>query len=499
MSGQLRVDLFAPGMTALHRVGAAGLWMTLRELEGQAAGRHLQSLGGWQLGDDSVTVSWEGSGEAFFSELFRAAYPIDDGLIRFAALPSGRPDASLMTHSGMLGSFLQHPRSRTAERGGRTGLLSVDVDGEFTLFPYLRVSDHPFRSAEYRPDRAGEVVGWLFPGGVERHVGLGAATRLREEPQRLLALRFAPIGCIFFQVRHLSAQGVGRVQVAVAIPDLETLGRFAEIRRGFGDAQLRDLHTAGAGEAALRLLLAEHGGSTARRSRPHRCQVVAFGSVAWNARQRTRVDVIRAELRPAEGERAYRCIRRSLQPQLRHGEHDAFWDVPQVPELAAENVIAGRAWWTGFGDWIGNQEIRKHILIGEREGLKMIVNQDEALAEDSAERAFVGVCHQAWRQRLGQLGSRAREQGIPPNNLFSREQERWRIQLSRSKTRDDLRSTLTDLWARSGSIPALQDHWPVILPFLDRRWREGRDLALLALASYRRDEPADNAATEPTA
>ena len=35
--GELRVHLTAPGMAALHRVGVAGLWMTLEALEKDAA------------------------------------------------------------------------------------------------------------------------------------------------------------------------------------------------------------------------------------------------------------------------------------------------------------------------------------------------------------------------------------------------------------------------------------------------------------------------------
>jgi len=31
--GSLRIGLFAPGMTTLHRVGLAGLWMTLRAID----------------------------------------------------------------------------------------------------------------------------------------------------------------------------------------------------------------------------------------------------------------------------------------------------------------------------------------------------------------------------------------------------------------------------------------------------------------------------------
>jgi hypothetical protein len=35
MSHTMRLDLFAPGMTLLHKAGLAGLWMTLKGFEEQ--------------------------------------------------------------------------------------------------------------------------------------------------------------------------------------------------------------------------------------------------------------------------------------------------------------------------------------------------------------------------------------------------------------------------------------------------------------------------------
>src|SRR3712207_7908845 len=46
-------------------------------------------------------------------------------------------------------------------------------------------------------------------------------------------------------------------------------------------------------------------------------------------------------------------------------------------------------------------------------------------------------------------------------------------------------TTLFRSWARAGAQPALQEGWVELLPLLADRWQEARDLALLALASYR--------------
>jgi CRISPR-associated protein Cas8a1/Csx13 len=60
-----------------------------------------------------------------------------------------------------------------------------------------------------------------------------------------------------------------------------------------------------------------------------------------------------------------------------------------------------------------------------------------------------------------------------------------RIGFARCKNAAMLRQTLTDFWARAGALPDLQEAWPDVLPLLHGRWREARDLALLALASYK--------------
>lgn len=116
------------------------------------------------------------------------------------------------------------------------------------------------------------------------------------------------------------------------------------------------------------------------------------------------------------------------------------------------------------------------------------------------EARLVHACHDAWRRRLGALGERATQQGLNFSDLASREYERVRISLARCKSPAMLRQTLTDFWSRAGSLPDLREGWPEILPMLTHRWQESRDLALLALASYKADtdenDMADTSAGE---
>jgi CRISPR-associated protein Cas8a1/Csx13 len=173
-----------------------------------------------------------------------------------------------------------------------------------------------------------------------------------------------------------------------------------------------------------------------------------------------------------------------------------WWSVPQTSDLVAENVVRGAPWWLGFaGLWQrlraetqGNQ--RQWAIRGEQEGLRTMVS-DESVMPAGPEATLVRACHEAWRRRLGELNEQASSAGTSRERLFEREYERTRISFARCKNAAMLRQTLTDFWSRSGTQPALQQGWGELLPLLSHRWQEARDLALLALASYRGRETGE--------
>jgi CRISPR-associated protein Cas8a1/Csx13 len=499
---ELHMDLHAPGMTALHRAGLGGLWMTLEAVENdRGLASEYRALGEWERTPHSVTIRWAGDGTSLFERLLRDAYPITvKGLLGFLADgdPLAHPDHAHTVHVAMLQSFLQHSKAKRLVSGKGEATLAVEIDGVPKALAYRPVMDHKLRGRPFGPGfdpfHPGEVVGWLLPGGTERHSGLAGATRLEEPPERLLPLRLGPIGCVFFRVRHRLPDGKWSERCAVGIPELDDLEEFALLRAAVPRASLDYLWTAGPGEAALRLLFLEAGRSHARSAQPQACEVTAFDTVAWSPQQRTRRSVVRVDARTAEpGRRAYLTIRHALPARPRSTQDESiWWSVPQVTELAAANVASGRPWWRGFADFAARH---RHDLRYEQEGLHMIVKSSDGLP-DSAERAFVEACHEAWRRRLGELGERARREGSDPRALFDREYERLRIRFSRAKTPADLRNAVTDFWARARAQETLQERWSDLLPFLDaRKWREGRDLALLALASYGRTEEHEKEAS----
>ena len=106
---------------------------------------------------------------------------------------------------------------------------------------------------------------------------------------------------------------------------------------------------------------------------------------------------------------------------------------------------------------------------------------------DGPERIFVLACHEAWRRRLGQIWDKVNHNQNLYNAQVDSEFTHARMAFSRCKNATSFREAVTDFWARSGGhLKSLQEGWHDVLTLLDEtNWRKGRDLALLALVSYK--------------
>lgn len=500
--GELTISLDAPGMTALHRVGVAGLWMTLDTFDanpGLAA--PLRAAGGsWSRDDRAVTLRWEQDGAAFLNALIRASFRLDQrhGLIYFPALgpPTEYRAHAVLLQEALLGTFLQHGKVRRADPATkRSPLASGDEEaGEQVTLLYRRVDWYTHQDARIDPDQPLTVLaGWQYPGGAVRHTGLGDASALADPPDRYLALLYAPVAAYYFQLRARTRKV--RPQYCLVLPEPGNLAEYTRRRKGFRSRDARQYVAAGGGEAALRVLLHLEMQELLTQARTVRCRVVEFGVVPWASQQKTRISLLEVAPGSADGLRAFDAVRRVLQPSrvvLPNG--DSFVQAPQTPDLVARNVINGLAWWRGFGAFIDDLDRRKAVLTGERKGLAEMVTHFLTGAEPEA--IFVRACHEAWRRRLGALAERASSNGLDAKPLFKREFERQRVSFARCKNQATLREVMTDFWSRARGLPVLQEGWLTLLPFLGERWQEGRDLALLALASYRGKTEEERAALE---
>lgn len=482
-AGEMVINLFGPGMTALHKAGLAGLWMTLKTLEKNNV--QLNS-GSWALTNTSVTLKWSGDPKTFFSSLFNESFKIDkNGLFHFPALgdPLNHSQHAVTLQEAILGTFLQHGLTRKSDPSqGPSGNLSIQRDNSTEIINYHKVNSYAHQKADnFKSDGENSIVGWLYPGGVVRHTG-HSNTALEEPPERALALRFAPIGAIYFEVR---ARGGGvRPRYAIVLPEITDLGQYKLARETFLNYGTEKMFAAGSTDAAFRVLAELQANNLLQNISSTLCRVFSFGIIPWSKQQKTRVEVITVRADSQDVLKTYRLCQQFFRAEYRANKK--YWDVPQMPELVAANLCAGKKWWEGFSDFVADVDRRKHVLYQEKGGLANMVENLQALP-NGAERTFVMACHEAWRRRMGKLGEKARREGSSFEAQVGREFEKLRVSLSRCKNASALRETVTDFWARAGGgIKDLQEGWRDILPLLEERnWKKTRDLALLALASYK--------------
>lgn len=513
----LKLQLNDPGLSALHRAGLAGLWMTLDALNDEKKKGTLdwpEWLDPLQMDSHGIEIEWEGTPRILLEWLLPAAFGTDQNqMIDFAGLRPARPNesAQALTHNGVLGTFLQHGKTRGIVKGQYTHPIQLD-ENDVVLLNYAKVEWYSHREAADsfcdRDDWKESVtlVGWLAPGGMVRHTAFAADTALEESAQRALLLLFAPVGCFYYSLRStLHSQ---KARFALVIPEIKDLSAYAQARRVYCRENLLELTACGTADAALRvaLLIAKGESQTGlRRLRCDSCQVITLGTVPWSTQQKTRTATLSVDLRKDKTLQLYKAIRSSLENRKSYGKPVKKGEKPPVfvatsvaLELFSENLARGRNWYEGFAALMSNSETYNAVKY-ESEGLnKMIQKMIQTEELDKSREILVMACHEALKNRYGQVKDRANKERADLKTLFQREYDKLRVGLARCKNASTFRQELTDFWSRAGQLKTLQDGWSDVLPMLnEKNWAEARDLALLALASYKRPEtPSDNQDTQ---
>ncbi|MHB8745538.1 MAG: type I-MYXAN CRISPR-associated Cas8a1/Cmx1 [Gammaproteobacteria bacterium] len=500
------LKLNGPGMTSLHKAGLAGLYMTLKAFD-----RNKTTIDGldWTLCSDRVILKWmSATPKDAFQRLIEQSFQIDNnGFFHFAGLHYGgttTKDHKHLFYKAMLNTFLQYGKHSKKDTA-RPLIFQVDektkiYDADFkpiTSYQHQHAADDFLgRSGAFRTDV--EVIGWLYPGGGQRHA-IHSNSVLTEPVEKALCLLYAPVGCVYFQISSHTKGSMARA--ALVIPEILDLREYAALREYIARNGALALTASGASDAVLRFIAAMRaaalGNELARMSgRNGPCRVVTFGLVKWvkgGQKVRTMTRTVFPETLKGIGNYALADAifkndwqrvkeKRDRRGEVTEPEHH-FIKTSAARELIADNIARGGQWYDGFADYMANKEARTQ-LIYERKELSDMVNQ--ATFDDARERIFISACHEAWRRKLGKLGERARRENAAFSSLVNREYEKLRVSLSRCKNPATLRETVVDFWSRAGSIKELHDHWQDVLSLLDEKnWRKGKDLALLALASYK--------------
>jgi CRISPR-associated protein Cas8a1/Csx13 len=489
---QIELDLGNPNFTLLHRAGLAGLWMSLRQLAKETQVENRPGGLDWQCDRRRVILSWNGNDLEVLNWLLQESFQLKDGVICLRGLDSKTMDMQnqMILHQGILGTFLQHNKTHT-KLGNEQKSFQIDEEHPPLVVQYKSLSGYVYQEfAKNLCDRQGnlskealKVPGWLNPGAVVRHTAFSGLTSFEEPPEFALVLLFACVGCCYYILR--SQLRDKRAQYALVIPEVRDLETYAKYRQ---QSKLRlqgyqDFYACGLGDAGLRFLTAESAIDLTETYGVSSCQVVTLGTVSWSAQQKTRTDLY---LVKADDEicQIYQACQSSFRDRIVNGKNEtSFIARSFAREIITENLVKSQPWYLGLSDYVNSNESFQKLTY-EREGLYKMVKK----LKPETKRLFVQACHEAIRLIYGQVAGKAEDKKEEPN--FDRETVKIRTGLSRCRNAESFREFMADFWSRAGRIPTLQAHWEDFIDLMtgQTNWKEARDLALLALASYKTSE-----------
>lgn len=460
MERALEYRLANPAYTIYHRAALGGLAATIRSWEDRRP--ELRPAGiQHDVGPQQVRLWWnpkELTDKEALQRLLSASFCLSrEGLIDLPGqgLAADRLDLRIAIHNGLCETFLQHPKMRPGDKEPVAVTLQ-DVDGEEVprTVTYKRLHSYAHQRAQGTELLEGSM--WPVRATVPQSMVPGAtsgAESLEANAEEAVLLLYLMVGSLVFQIR-----GAERARACIVIPDVTDLGAFTDSvwRMGKADRLLRcgtllGRITAGAEEAALRFLMDTEAADNlldreGRRysKRGHgvaACQVVAMGSVAWDKNQLNRCASVRLrrdydEIDVYKAANEHMGLGRFIVPDKDKTGATIAFAVPRsrLPQLIAANLAAGRPWCAGLVDLIADQNELYGLRTTYRKGL--IAMRDKIRSE--IDSAVITAYHEAWRQRMGQLSQRSKEEGADFPRLLEVESERNRNAVLRAKTGEDL-------------------------------------------------------------
>lgn len=531
------MQLFSPGMSAIHRAGLGGLAATLKTLERdyengsvkpkELPGPFVDDEIPWTIEPQSITLKF-GKPEyakSYLQKLFEYAFQVrKDGLIYLPGTFAQLPSAAILTdlQLGLTLTFLQHGKVRQLEKEGTT--TNFDVEG--TGIPAVTVEYRKCSGFKHQKgwqslvDKQGclsykpvQVDGPISPGSVVRHVKYTGQTAAEDPVERMLPLYFALIGCLPLAVNR----GVANL----VVPEVHDLENFVYDRQAMTPSGVKESVIANGSDAALRVQLKLSMDAT-RKSSIHLqstraidgtdvpgCHVMTFTPTPWASQQKSRVATIHVEPQDRKTLERFELALNHLPPRIAvrkvkestgRGKQkktvereEAFRTDSVVRPLIAENLAKNNKWYAGFVLLMvknnpANDRPFRNQLTFERKGLNDMISNPK-MWDDEGEQLVVRAVHEAIRQSLGKIreetdGKSSKVLSQATKNRWQRFREKLRLDLAGAKTESQLRFALSDLFSRGGSNIFLRENWEKVLPVLRTDWQLARDLGLLALASY---------------
>lgn len=541
--GSMTWKLSDPGMDLLERAGLAGLYMTLQAA--RAAGHDLSQLE-WNdedLTTDSVTVRWSGQAKPAFVKLMQWAWQVRDGVFYFPAVHTEqdvwwRREAM---HNGLMKTYFQNPNVQPALEAvtrvveiaeGQTIQVRYKVPGERVEAPELGLNKRnkpktrtvptqilkPHHDTDEKLFDSGgswkttpvELSNWIYPGCASR---FGNEKSWFGAANRAFLLMMTPAACMFQRL-----QGEGGNWVLI-VPDVRDLSEFARARRRM-TLNPDFIDVASLGDAGLRFLV-DYTTGDMRKKLHAGCRVIAMGNVTYYQNQSIRKGILDVADRRNAVSR-YRILQQTFPNHFQRinrptsgaspatadaGPQASGWyKLPTGRGRVADNLVNGRPWYENLfvpmpWDEKELEQQRKqsdagsstervwfNALTYQRSKLMRLISED-IMWDTEAEKLFAQAFWEALDSLYAQEAEATERGGSRTvQDRFEHLNEDIRRRLMQAKTRVLLRAALAELFAKAGRQKTFRTYTAALWRLIDHPdyWQQGRDLALVALASYRR-------------
>jgi len=517
-AGKLVISLSDPGMTPLFRAGLGGLAASLFAIAGGKEPAWPNSIpldgGTARVDAQAITISWSGGKRHdLLVDLCRRSFRLENHRVDLPGTRSERPNnviVAALLQQALQRTILQFNKHvKPADKNAVVS--SVIDDNRFqvacpTLESYLHKEQGADLVEKALARGSVELAGWAHPGAAQRHVR-AKATACAYPPGLAISALFAVVGC----VAYLAPNQHGGI---LLVPEPADLQVFGATRHRLTPETPRDEFVASGADAVLNAELALRTTGTKAGKAATTFGAVVMRTLPWAKQQKTRSAVLEPSAMPEAVLDAYADAMSLLPPRFivkkdrdaddEDDAGEAFFRPNWLRGFIADNIAAGRKWYAGFA--AARTDEKKPRLLHRpyskgnngalhREDLEALRKMNERLPED--EKSFVKSIHCALARRFGAIHDEVGGNKVVLQKRFEKESDHWRYAFSGAKTQSRLRAAVCDLWSRAGSNKVLQESWNDVLPLLGPgRWEAARDLALLALASYKGKDRQEDATQE---
>lgn len=457
---EFTLSIFDPNTLLPHRAGIAGLALALDVLDPKGAPLR------WEVTEDAVKLSWEGSDREVVKWLLDSIYQVRDGYLDVPALNLDDQGHYTFTE-GVLSTFLQHSQQRKRDSAGVAKTFIID-EGQ----PEIKVEFRPLLSCYYTGDMKDAfsikgmfkqeitLKGHHLPGLVECFAN-GA---YKESPEGFLSLLFLPLACGYYKLPNLRS--------AVVIPEVPNLKQWVNRRKEFAGRTYRNFRSSSAGESALSFLLQEKLLEDSKLERVNYCEVYQLGKQTWDANQSyLKQAVYRVEVKEQDLDLYYKATQLFPAKVKQTDKGETWLAISKILPWLCDNLVAGKSWYAGFYDF------RKRNEIYERGGL---VKMAETLADK--EKILFETVQGAFSAYLRGQHVQAQKQGRKLD--YGQVTDKVIYRMQRPSTQREFAKALVDFLSQFRSKASRGVGLDVYQWLHGDNWQQARDLTLLAIATY---------------